>query len=287
MRSRKWLYGRNVVISGVSSGMGKDIAKILVNKYGCKVFGIARNVAKLEALAEELGDNFQFMSMDISTRENWELIVARLKEVDFRPDVLINNAGIIHPFIPFDTLSDKEVDRVIATNYLSIVYSMRAMYPLLKESPYRAIVNVCSASAYLPCAGASVYSSSKSAALSFTEVVKEELQGKGFYVASVNPGPVKTDIYKARGNEGENTAKVKDNAIEGFGLTSEAAAKKIVRRIRACRVRITVGFIASLMSGFYRAFPAFSLKVVGGVMRHLPLQTYKDLFADEKKAKKK
>ena len=286
MRNGKWLYNCNVVISGVSSGMGKDIAKILVNKYNCKVFGIARNVQKLEALAAELGENFQYLSMDISTRENWDKIVEKLNEVGFAPDMLINNAGIIHPFIPFDVLSDKEVDRVISTNYLSIVYSMRAMYPLLKQSPKRAIVNVCSASAYLPCAGASVYSSSKSAALSFTEVVKEELQGKGFYVASVNPGPVKTDIYKARDNAGEQTAKVKDNMIENFGLTSEAAAKKIVRRIKHCRVRITVGTIAALMSGFYRACPSSSLRITGKIMRMLPLQTYRDLFADEKKAKK-
>ena len=67
-----WISGKNVIITGVSTGIGKDMAKLFVNKYGCRVLGVARSVGKLEALKQELGDKFSFYPMDISKKENWE-----------------------------------------------------------------------------------------------------------------------------------------------------------------------------------------------------------------------
>lgn len=282
MRKRSWLQGTNVIVSGVSSGMGKDIARILIKDLGCKVFGIARSIPKLEKLKEELGENFTYISMDISTKENWQKILDKVIEIDFKPDVLINNAGVIHPFIKFMDLDEKEMVKVIETNYLSIIYAIKLFKPLLDNSPKRAIINIASASAYLPVAGASVYSSSKSAALSLTEVIKEELMGEGYYVGAVMPGPVKTDLYEVRGSE-KHESKVKDNIIHNVGLTSERAAKKIVRRISKCKTRITIGTPAALMSVFYRAMPSASLFILGKLLRVVPLTTYKDLFKNEKK----
>lgn len=282
MRSYSWLKGTNVIVSGVSSGMGKDVARILVKDLGCKVFGIARSIPKLDKLKEELGENFTYISMDISTKENWQKIYDKVVEIDFKPDVLINNAGVIHPFIKFMDLDEKELQKVIDTNFMSIIYSIRVMKPLLDKSPKKAIVNIASASAYLPVAGASVYSASKSAALSLTEVIKEELMGEGYYVGAVMPGPVKTDLYEVRGSE-KNESKVKDNIIHNVGLSSFSAAKKIVRRISRCKTRITIGGPAALMSGFYRAMPSASLFILGKLLRIVPLNTYRDLFKDEKK----
>lgn len=286
MRRRSWIKGCNVVLSGCSTGIGKEMARILVNKEGCNIFGIARNVAKLEALKEELGDKFQFVSGDISTKESWEKIREAIENAGFKPDVLINNAGTIHPFMKFREIDDKTCETVVKTNFLSLIYSVKTMLPLLEESKKPAIVNVCSASAYLPVAGASVYSASKSAALSFTEVIKEELMGEGFYVGAVMPGPVKTELYSDRGdNKGEK--KVKDNLIENVGLSAKTAAKRIIRKMRGCRTRISIGGSAGLMSGFYRAMPASSLRILGRVMRILPLETYKSMFAGEKEIRMK
>ena len=54
-----WLANKNIILTGASSGIGKEIAKVLINKpYNCKVLGIARTEEKLKELKEELGENF-------------------------------------------------------------------------------------------------------------------------------------------------------------------------------------------------------------------------------------
>ena len=158
-----WIKNKNVIITGVSTGIGKELAKLFVNKYHCKVLGVARSVGKLEALKAELGENFSFYPMDISSRENWEAFAAGAA-TEFKPDILINNAGMIHPFANICDLSDRDVERTVNTNYLSHIYAARTMIPVLEKSAYPGYVNIASASALLPVAGQSIYSSTKAAA---------------------------------------------------------------------------------------------------------------------------
>lgn len=70
--TKKWLYGRNVVLTGCSTGMGKEVLMILVKKYGCNVMGVARNKAKLDELKEQLGDKFSYRRFNISSLQDWK-----------------------------------------------------------------------------------------------------------------------------------------------------------------------------------------------------------------------
>lgn len=276
-----WLKNKRIIITGVSSGIGRDLATQFVRDYNCDVIGVARNVEKLKSLKNELGDKFTYHSMDVGKKDSWEEFAKSELVKGFKPDVLINNAGIIHPFMSFMKLSDDEISRVITTNYLSLIYSCKAMIPILSKSSTPALINVSSASALLPVAGASIYSSTKSAAYSLTDVLREELMHR-FYVAVVLPGPVKTSLYEAKEEKGESKAKVADQKLfESAGLSSEKAAKKIIRKMRRKRSRIIIGATAHGMGLFYNLFPSLSIKLTGKIIRKLPFETFKNIFVED------
>lgn len=284
---RNWIDGRQVIITGCSTGIGRELARKLIAEHNCNILGIARNVAKLETLKEELKDKFVYHSMDVGDKDAWKEFAESDLVKEFKPDVLINNAGIIHPFIKFGDLEDKEIDRVITTNYLSLIYSCRAMIPVLNQSATPALINVSSASALLPVAGASVYSSTKSAAYSLTDVLREELMGSGFYVAVVLPGPVKTDLYNAHpGDAGETKVADKD-LFANAGISAQHAARIIVRKMSRRKNYIVVGGIAKGMVWFRNVMPEDSIHITGKMLRALPVKTFQGLFVNEKLEKKR
>ena len=67
----KYLRNKRIVLTGASSGIGREMAKQLVKKYGATVIGIGRNEEKLQTLKSELGDNFSYYTMDVSVKNNW------------------------------------------------------------------------------------------------------------------------------------------------------------------------------------------------------------------------
>ncbi len=261
---KNWLYGRNVIVTGCSTGMGRDITRLLVNKYGCYVLGIARQKPKLDELKAELGDHFTYRRFDITSKEGWEGFIEDFKSIGFKPDILINNAGMIQPFTQFADLDDDKINKVIKTNFESIVWSSKAMIPVLKESKFGGIVIVSSASALLPVGGEGIYSATKCAVRGLSETLFQELRGLGIFVTNIMPGPVKTDIYKAR--EGEEK-KVNDNLIEKVGLTSEKAAKRIVKAVRKRKPRVAIDAIAKLMDFGVRVCPRTTMKITASLMK--------------------
>lgn len=264
----KWINGRNIVLSGCSTGIGRELCRQLVLKHGCNIMGIARNVEKLKSLKAELGDKFSYRRFDISDPKKWEEFALELDNMGFKIDILINNAGMIQPFNQFDHLTKEQINKINKTNYESIVYSCKIMIPRIKKSAYGGIINISSASAILPVSGESIYSASKCGVRGLTEALYQELRGYGIFVQTVMPGPVKTDIYKSREKAGES--KVKDSMIENIGLSAARAAQKIIFAIKRRKCRLVLGTTAKLMDLGVRVAPrityvcsAASIKMLG------------------------
>ena len=262
--TKKWLYGRNVVLTGCSTGMGKEVLLLLVKKYGCNVMGVARNKAKLDELKVELGDKFSYRRFNISDLQAWKDFAVELEEMGFMTDILINNAGMIQPFSQYNDLSDDQIKKVVDTNLMSVVYACKAMLPTIKKSKYGYICNVASASAILPVGGESIYSATKGGVWALTECLAQELKGFGIGVSCVMPGPVKTDIYKAR--EGESGPKA-DSLVESIGITAKTAGKRIVKAIRKRKVRVVTDAVARLMDFGMRVCPALTCKATGSLIK--------------------
>lgn len=282
--SRKWINGRNIVLSGCSTGIGRELCRQLVLKHGCNVMGIARNEEKLKSLKKELGDKFSYRRFDIGNKEKWQEFAKELETIGFNVDILINNAGMIQPFTAYVDLDDSQIEKINKTNYESILASCKVMIPYIKKSSYGGIINISSASSILPVAGEAIYSSSKFAVSGFTYSLFQELRGYGIFVQCVMPGPVKTDLYKARESEGEKGSKVKDNKVENIGLSAERAAQKIIGAIKRRSSRLVLGFTAKMMDLGARVAPVFTYKCTEKMLKKLgkgTVPSFAPIFAEQ------
>lgn len=194
---KSWYYGKKVIISGASSGLGKELARKLILEHGCKVTGIARNEERLRQFKESLGeksDSFSYYTFDVSVKENWESFSEQIRQDGLMPDILINNAGILPKFDRFTNYTTDETEKVMNINFYSCIYSVNVLLPVILKSSSPAIINVASSAALCSLAGTSVYSASKAAVKSFTDALREEHRGE-CYVGLVCPGFTKTNIF--------------------------------------------------------------------------------------------
>lgn len=279
-----WIFNKNIILSGASSGIGKALATILITKYNCHIMGLARTESKLEAFKQELGDQgnlFDYYPMDVGISENWEKLRDYLIEISFRPDILINNAGTMTPFESFEHINEEQTNRVMRTNFLSVTYAVRDLLPLLQESKTPAIINISSASALGCLPGVSIYSASKSALKSFSEILHAEQRGK-VYVATILPGFVKTNLFTNKDNSKDIINQKDKKIIDRFSMRADKMAKKIIRTIKRKRARAVIGADAKFLNICYKLFPQASGKMMGNIMKISKMDTFEDVYKKEK-----
>ena len=229
---------KTAVISGASSGLGYEISKLLCQKHGCRVIGLARRKEKLNAIREELGECFVPFVCDLTSEDDRQRLLCFITENGIKPDILINNAGILPEFSCFTPEKADELERVMELNFHAHVKMCTLFLPLLLESEHGAIVNVASSAALATLPGTAAYSASKSALLAFTESLSLEYE-KSLFVSAVCPGMTATELFDS--HEGSSL-------IDKFAPSAEKTAKKIVRRLRRGRKMIVTGADAHLMS---------------------------------------
>ena len=79
------LQGKTVILTGASSGIGREMAKLFVLNYGANVLGIGRNLERLQSLKEELGEKFSYRAFDVSAQESWRIFAEELKSEGVKP----------------------------------------------------------------------------------------------------------------------------------------------------------------------------------------------------------
>ncbi len=271
----KWICNKTVIISGASGGLGFQISKTLIEKYNCNVIGIARNEAKLQKAKESLGnkqDNFKYLIMDVSIKDNWINLREFLSKNNIIPDVLINNAGFMLNFAKFDKYSDADIDEIINTNLLSCIYSTKILLPLLKESTTPAIINISSAAGLCAVVGQSMYCATKFGVKGFTETLQQDYK-KQIYVGGVYPGFIKTDILNRQNADTKN-----NKLIKNLMMPVEKATKKIIKKIIKRKKRIVMGFDGICMSFFGRLFPKLTPSIIRTVLKSSKLDLFEEVF---------
>lgn len=185
------------LITGASSGIGADMARILSEK-GYDLILVARNKRKMESLSKELKTNVEIIPMDISSTYNCTELYNMVKKKDI--DILINNAGF-GLFGHFNTTKlDKELD-MIELN-IKTVHTLTKLFLkdfIKKNKGY--ILNVASSAAFMPGPLMATYYATKAYVLHLTEAINEELKhdNKNVYVGALCPGPVNTNFNKVAG----------------------------------------------------------------------------------------
>lgn len=267
---KKFDYNNKIaIVTGATSGIGYEIARTLIQKYNCKVYGVARSVKKLEYLREELGpEHFLCACMDVTDRSSWEKLSLYFKTVKEEPDILINCAGALPKFAGVDKTSIEDIEKTMEINFMSCVYSCKIIMPIMSKGGM--VVNVSSASALCSFGGISVYSASKSALLRFSEALSCE--EKDISVSCVMPGFVKTDIMK------EQNASDKDaRLISRVSADPQKTVKKLLQRTRKRKKRIVLGFDGHTMSIMYRLFPRISPKFFTKIIKKSKLEIFKEV----------
>ncbi|MBO5240077.1 MAG: SDR family NAD(P)-dependent oxidoreductase [Clostridia bacterium] len=279
---KNWLQDKYVILSGASSGIGRELCKILIARFGAKVLGIGRNEEKMLSLKTELGENaehFDYTLFDVSKREEWEQLKERLVKQNIAPCLLINNAGSFPTFNTVLNTNPETFERIMQTNYFSIVYAVNALSPLLsgsgKNTP--AIVNIASSAALCTVAGTAAYSASKAAVKSYTEALAIEEKGKK-YVGLICPGTTATDLFSSD----EHT---KNSALDIIAMPAHKMAKKIAKKILKRKRRAVVGWDAKLMNFTTKIMPVKGLFLIRGVMKASKSKVFTEVF-DYKSEKK-
>ena len=275
--SGQWFDHKTVIITGASSGIGKGIAKRLLSEHGCNVIGIGRNEEKMRSLISELGskaEKFSYRLFDVSVRENWKRFSNELKETDTKPDILINNAGILPKFERFLNHPVEEVENIMQTNYFASVYSMHYLLPEILKSPDAALINVASCAALCSFAGSSAYSASKMALKSLTESVREELRGK-CYVGLVCPGMTTTEIYIYQGNSHHELS---EKGLRLIGCSTDKMVDKIMNGMSRKKEDMVYGFDSRLMNDVSRLSRVGSSRFCTGIVRTSKLEMFRDIF---------
>jgi uncharacterized protein len=183
--------GRVAVVTGASSGIGAEIARLL-SARGDLCILLARRVDRLQTLAEELGGEAE--PCDVSDRAAVDEVAARILERHPKIDLLVCNAGIPGRTRFLD--GDPEViERLIRINYLGAVWCLRAFLPGLRAAAPSDVVNVVSVSGVVAGPPSGPYSASKHAQLAFSRTAAAELRREGIRVHTVKPGFTETEGF--------------------------------------------------------------------------------------------
>ena len=276
---KSWLFNKNVIISGASGGLGLAISRILINKYNCKIIGIARNENKLKLAKQSFGEkecNFTYYIMDVSKKDNLLKFYDSLLANNIKPDVLINNAGFMLNFAKFEKYSESDIEEIIDTNFKSYVTSTKTLLPILKESDTPAIINVSSAAGLCAVVGQSLYCATKFAVKGFTETLQQDYK-KQIYTCGIYPGFIRTDILNRQSPQTKN-----NKLINKLMMPVDKAANKIVKRISKKKERIVLGFDGCSMNVFGRLFPKMTPSIIRAVLKCSKLELFQDVFDYQK-----
>ncbi|MGN0493378.1 MAG: SDR family NAD(P)-dependent oxidoreductase [Acutalibacteraceae bacterium] len=271
-----WLKNKTVIVTGASSGIGRGITVKLIRDYGCRVCAVARSEEKMKSLVNELGEYAERLSyrlFDVSELKNWQSYAEYLREKGIKPDILINNAGILPEFKRFDRFSPEETERTMNINFYGAVYSVKELLPIILESPSPAIVNIDSSAALMSLAGTSVYSASKAALKAYTEAIREELRGR-CYVGIVCPGFTDTDIFRSQ----NLTVKREEKIIRAVSTSLDYSVNRIIKSIIKKRELTVIGADAQFMKIFGRLMPIKGGRAVSAILKKSGFKLFDGVF---------
>ena len=183
-----------VLITGASSGIGKDMARILAKKADELVL-VARNIEKLEEIKKELQNDakIEIISKDLSIEENCKEIHNQVQNVD----ILINNAGFGDCGNFTKTSLDKDIN-MIKTNIIAYHILTKLYLTDMKEKNSGKILNVASIAGFMPGPLMATYYATKNYVVKLSEGIREELKKEHskVQISILCPGPVETNFNK-------------------------------------------------------------------------------------------
>jgi short-subunit dehydrogenase len=190
--------GSVALVTGASRGIGRAVA-LAAAARGARVGLVARSRDELEAVLAACGGQGAVAAADVGDRAQVEAAVREI-EVALGPvDILVANAGI-GAYGGIEATDVETIERLVRINYLGTVYAMKAALPGMLARRRGHIVAVASIAGRMGAPFEAAYSATKFAVVGLCEAAAIELAPRGVRVSIVNPGPVATDFFEARGH---------------------------------------------------------------------------------------
>jgi hypothetical protein len=235
---------RTALITGASSGIGYELAKVIAQD-GHDLVLVARTKKKLDDLAKELKKEFKVtvtvLPKDLSLPNAAQEVYDELQKASIQIDMLINNAGLgAHgKFTETEVAQDAQMMQV---NMVALTELTKLFTPDMIARKWGKIMNVASIASFMSSPSMAVYAATKAYVLSFSEAINEELRGTGVSVTAVCPGVTQTNFFE--------TAHVSQENINRFGnmlvQSAEEVAKSGYQALKANKAVHITGLVNNL-----------------------------------------
>lgn len=184
---------RVAVVTGASSGMGRDFVRALDRDYTFdEIWVIARRRERLEELGKELKTTILPLPLDLTEKEAIEKIKNLLAERKPVVSALVNASGY-GVFKAFEESNLNELEGIVELNDRALVSLTHTVLPYMEKGSF--IINLGSNSSHQPVPYMAVYAASKAFVLSFSLALGVELKKRGIHVLCVCPGWIKTEFF--------------------------------------------------------------------------------------------
>jgi short-subunit dehydrogenase len=274
--SMKNLAGKNVLITGAGSGIGRSTA-LAFARHGAKLVLSdinQTNLATVEREVTSLGATCLALTVNVADDNAMRAFADEVHATVGALDVLINNAGIAYcgnfldsPPESWQRLYDVNLKGVLSGCYLFLP-------KMIAAGGVRRVVNIASANGFAPLPTLAVYSASKYAALGFSEALSMELEDTDVGVTVVCPGAINTAITTGAGVMASSVSEAQKVRLQDYyrnqGTSPERVADAIVEGVISGREMVVVGtsarpsyYVKRLSPSLYRKFAIATSRKMG------------------------
>lgn len=259
----KSYLGKTALITGGSSGIGFELAKLLASQ-GVHVWILARDPHKLETAQQALHSARQApdqriitIPADVSQYEQLQNVLAPLLHQYGTPDLLLNSAGLTYPG-EFCELDLKIFHEMMDVNYFGTLYATRLVVPGMIQRKSGQIINISSLVGIQGLYGYSTYSPSKFAVVGLSDVLRYELKDKGIQVSVAFPSDTLTPQLAFESSLKPPVLKALSES-NTKAVPADVMARNILREAQRGRYYILPGSDAKFWYFIYRLFPGDSM----------------------------
>jgi short-subunit dehydrogenase len=198
-----FLKAKHALVTGASSGIGVDFAKILA-EAGCHLIIVARRLERLQEqkknLQEQYGIQVEIISMDLNDPDAPQKLYEEIKNKSIDVEILINNAGVgLYGY--FIEIPWEQEKNMLTLDILNLVHLTKLFAKEMVERNSGYILNVASIGAFQPAPTYASYSAAKSFVLNFTEALNYELRHTQVKVTALSPGATQTEFFQIAGQQ--------------------------------------------------------------------------------------